>query len=93
MEQHNDTATPLTGQQVPDTIRQAIDLFRHNDTDGNAGVITGLARQTGPDEYQKNKSVPNSGLWKQPVIASAAWRSGWGSGPRADFLGKPVDKN
>ena len=41
MEQHNDTITPLTDQQILDTIRQAIALFQRKVQDGNVAVTTG----------------------------------------------------
>jgi len=41
MEQHNDTITPLTDQQILDTIRQAIALFQKKVQDGNVAVTTG----------------------------------------------------
>jgi hypothetical protein len=40
MEQH-DTATTLTDQQILDTVRQTIALFRQNVEDGHADLTTG----------------------------------------------------
>jgi len=90
----NNATTP--GQPIieyDDTIRQAIDLFRHNDPDGNAGVTTGLARQTGPGEYQKNEIRTKQRTLETNGYRFSSFEVRWGSGPRADFLGKSAYKN